>query len=175
MKYAHIEQERRFLLRELPGGVYDGPERRIHDRYVEGTRLRLRLVEQRGAPPVYKLGQKVRFAGRSPLAVAHTTVYLDATEFTLLARLPAAEVWKTRRNLAVAGCSLSIDVFHRRLGGLVLAETEHPVPSPARLMAELGAVADITEDDRFSGGSLATTSPEQLRDVLAEYGGAVSD
>ncbi len=94
MKYAHVEQERRFLLPELPSTVYDLPGRRILDRYLDGTRLRLRLIEEAGKPPKRKLGQKVRLEGQPPLAVAHTTVHLDAHEYMLLARLPGGRAFE---------------------------------------------------------------------------------
>jgi CYTH domain-containing protein len=136
-KYAHIEQERRFLLPAMPGGSHED-ERFVRDRYIEGTRLRLRLVEQAGRPPEHKLGQKVRLQGPPPLAVAHTTVYLDASELALLARLPAADLSKTRRNVSIVGCTMSIDEFNGPLSGLVLAETEQPIKSSQQLTTALG-------------------------------------
>ena len=39
LKYAVVERERRFLVSKLPGAVQE--RRRIVDRYVTGTRLRL--------------------------------------------------------------------------------------------------------------------------------------
>ncbi|MFE4461994.1 hypothetical protein ACFROC_31980, partial [Nocardia tengchongensis] len=56
-KYAKIESERRFLLTEMPTQASD--PRLIEDRYIVGTRLRLRRVEV-GAQVVYKFCQKVR-------------------------------------------------------------------------------------------------------------------
>ena len=53
------------------------------------------------------------------------------------------------------------------LYGLVLAELElssgatDPEPPP-------GAVADVTEDDRFSGGNLALLNPAEARELLEE-------
>ena len=174
MKYAHLEQERRFLLPGLPSTVGDLPGRRILDRYFDGTRLRLRLMEEVGKPPKRKLGQKVRLEGQQPLAVAHTTVHLDAHEYMLLARLPGAELSKTRRNLIVVGRRIAIDEFHEPLAGLTLAETEHPVICFEQLMAEIGGIAEVTDDDRFSGGRLALTTAEQLRQLLVEHLGSPS-
>lgn len=42
LKYAHVERERRFLVTAVPEGVQESVS--ILDRYVEGTRLRLREV-----------------------------------------------------------------------------------------------------------------------------------
>ena len=65
-KYARVERERRFLLADLPARAAAATPRRITDRYLTGTRLRLRLVEhQDGGGCVYKLTQKVP-AGPAP-------------------------------------------------------------------------------------------------------------
>ena len=44
-KYARIERERRFLLAEPPAAGAVTESRRIIDRYLPGTRLRLRRVD----------------------------------------------------------------------------------------------------------------------------------
>jgi hypothetical protein len=44
-RYARLERERRYLLRELPDGLkLSDPHTQITDNYVTGTRLRLRNV-----------------------------------------------------------------------------------------------------------------------------------
>jgi len=63
-KYAKIEQERRFLLRSMPEDM-PGDEDfiRIIDRYIPGTRLRLRRMESPlGDALIFKLGQKYRLS-----------------------------------------------------------------------------------------------------------------
>lgn len=103
------------------------------------------------------------------MAVAHTTVNLDTDEFATLARLPGADLSKPRRKLTVVGYAMSIDEFHGHLTGLVLAETERPVEFAEQLMVALAAVGEVTQDDQFSGGGRATTSSEQLRQLLTEH------
>ena len=61
--YARPERERRFLVRADPPGRTG--ERRIEDRYVTGTTLRLRHVRV-GQESVYKLTQKVRVDRADP-------------------------------------------------------------------------------------------------------------
>ena len=58
-KYARIEFERRFLLERLPADVKVVAVRRIVDRYIEGTRLRLREIIDPDGAGVYKLAQKI--------------------------------------------------------------------------------------------------------------------
>jgi len=140
LKYAHVERERRFLLDALPdlGGAR---VLRLTDRYVDGTRLRLRTVEEDGHPTVHKLGQKIRLDGVS--ANAHTTMYLSAAEHTGLARLPARELRKTRHLLG----HWAFDVHE---SGLLLAETE------TNEEPWFPYVREVTDEEAFSGGSLAT-------------------
>ncbi len=56
-KYATLEYERRFLLRELPAQAHS--PLLIEDRYIIGTRMRLRRVEADGQV-VFKFCQKIR-------------------------------------------------------------------------------------------------------------------
>ena len=129
-KYAQLERERRFLLREAPPFRAGSQIRRIEDLYLDGTRLRLRVVREDGSAPIYKLGQKIRPNQRQPSTVAHTTLYLDQSEYDALRVLP----------------------------GEVLTKTRTLVPW----------VAEVTDDERFTGGALARTSAEALRRVLDE-------
>ena len=73
-KYARREIERRFLVRELPPELMDS--RHICDRYITGTRLRLRRITI-GDEYVWKLTQKVRRQPDDPYDVAITNVYLE--------------------------------------------------------------------------------------------------
>jgi CYTH domain-containing protein len=147
-KYARYELERRWLLERLPDGADAGSV--IHDRYIEGTRLRLRHLE----PPreQFKLSQKEAPAPPDYALTVITTIYLSREEYNVLARLPARELRKCRHHLG----RYSIDVFEGKLEGLILAETEftseeemraHPVPD--------FAVRDVSDDLRYTGGALA--------------------
>ena len=76
LKYAHVERERRWLLAAVPDLPEHARRLDIVDRYVNGTRLRLREVTEAGVV-TRKLGQKVRL-GKGAAEVAHTSVvHLD--------------------------------------------------------------------------------------------------
>jgi len=168
MKYALLEREQRFLLAEVPKDVEHISAKEIYDRYLVGTGLRLRVVKEPDGMPVLKLGQKVRLDGPPPQAVAHTTMYLNEEDYGVLAALPAAELTKSRRVAVVKGTTVAVDEFHGRLEGLVLAEID---------LGEVGEVqssppqtlADVTEDERFTGGALATTSADSLQRMLSDF------
>ena len=170
LKYAHIERERRFLLQKRPTGIAVGRELWIQDRYLIGSTLRLRRVEEIGLPTQYKLGQKIRIDNFSPLKVAHTTMYLSEAEFDILATLPAKTLEKTRLVIPVGDLMLALDEFGDRLAGLFLAEIDLGV---AGLMPELHPielVTEVTDDERFTGGALSDTTKDDLFQLLMDYG-----
>jgi CYTH domain-containing protein len=169
-KYALVERERRFLLSGPPDAARAAGARRvgITDRYLTGTRLRLRRVAAPGpAPPELKLTQKVPAARPGPVRGLITNFYLSPAEYDLLATLPAAGLAKTRLFFP----PYAVDVFGPPRQGLVLAEVE--LGSDAELAAcpaPAGSVAEVTSDDRFTGGRLAVTPRAELLGWLAEFG-----
>jgi hypothetical protein len=171
LKYAKVEREQRHLLDAVPKRAKVVPARVIHDRYLIGTRLRLRRLEEPGLDPVLKLGQKIRLAGPVPTAVAHTTMYLDREEYEALAALPANELHKSRRVVSKHGSTFAVDEFHEKLEGLVLAEIDIGQQGPALPGLPIECVAEVTGDERFTGGRLAATGPGELSMLLREYMG----
>jgi hypothetical protein len=93
VKYAVVERERRFLVAKLPDVAHE--RRRIVDRYVTGTRLRLREVVTEDGAVTRKLGHKVRL-GEGPYESACTSLYLDDAEWDVLCALPAKTLRKVR-------------------------------------------------------------------------------
>ncbi|GAA2839205.1 hypothetical protein GCM10010441_74550 [Kitasatospora paracochleata] len=177
-KYARIERERRFLLAAPPDPARVVAERRITDRYLAGTRLRLRRVEEigEGGEVVYKLTQKLPSGQDGHVQGLITNLYLSPEEYRVLAALPAAELRKTR--LAVP--PFGVDVFGPPLAGLVLAEAEFDDEEQAeafRVPAEVAAevLAEVTDDPVFRGGALAWDGPEPVRERLAAYGLTVGE
>ena len=86
--YTKPEVERRWL---VPADVafesMAERERRIEDRYIDGTRLRLCKVVEAGRTTVYKLGKKYE---SDTLGRHHVvTTYLSELEFEVFAALPA--------------------------------------------------------------------------------------
>jgi CYTH domain-containing protein len=166
-KYARIEWERRFLLSSFPSGERVTRIRRISDRYIEGTTLRLRQQSDGDGKAVFKLTQKLPAGTARGQQGLITTMYLTEGEFAMLARLHASELCKTRHSVPPFG----IDVFEGALSGLMLAEAEFNSEAEASALALPSLiVAEVSHDRRFTGGSLATASRQDLGKWLAEYG-----
>ncbi len=131
-KYARVERERRFLLAGPPPPAAVTATRRITDRYLPGTRLRLRRVDYLDTGTCeFKFTQKVPAGRPGSVQGLITNIYLSAAEYDLLASLPAEVLCKCRLSVP----PLSIDMFDPPLQGLVLADVEfstarRPSPSP---------------------------------------------
>lgn len=149
LKYAVVERERRFLVSSLPDGVVRS--RQIVDRYVTGTRLRLREVLEEDRTVVRKLGHKVRL-GDGPAEVACTTFYLDDDEWAVLAALPALIVRKTRHMVHRDGLTVAVDEHED--GSLVAEIDDGELPSD-RVPEWLDVLEDVTRDERWTGAGLA--------------------
>ncbi|GGM06120.1 hypothetical protein GCM10012279_24890 [Micromonospora yangpuensis] len=166
-KYARVERERRFLLARPPLPAAVTVSRRITDRYLAGTRLRLRRAESLpGGACEFKLTQKVPAQRTGHLQGLITNIYLSPAEYDLLAGLPAATLSKTRLSVPPLG----IDVFDPPLHGLILAEAEFTTDEAARtFLPPPQVVAEVTDDIRFTGGSLVHAHRDDLLSWLADY------
>jgi CYTH domain-containing protein len=166
-RYARTEIERRFLLTGVPAGAEVLRTVDIDDRYLDGTRLRLRRQAQVDGPVVFKLTQKLPAAGPDGEQGTLTTFYVSEAEHAVLAGLPAAALRKRRLSIAPYG----VDVFAEPLDGLVLAEVEFASRSDAAALRPAAFChAEVTADRRFAGGSLARATREQVAAWTGEYG-----
>ncbi len=171
-KYTCLEIERRFLLRELPPGLAAQMTGwRITDRYISGTRLRLRRMEAlNGESVIYKLGQKYRSDSQGPGETTMTTIYLDEFEYGRLIELDGPELRKTRFPFEIYGLTFGIDRFEGSLDGLVLAEIEcGTLQEFENLNAPVADWVDVTENEFFTGGSLVKLNREQIKIEMVRW------
>ena len=172
-KYARVERERRYLLRDLPEGLTRADHHlQITDNYITGTRLRIRKVrDPKTNKWVVKFTQK--FApNRDDLSrTIITNIYLSAIEAETLSIFNANEIRKNRYKFESEGRTFSIDMFLGDLFGLVLAETGFesdeemdslPLPS--------FALADVTNDELFTGGRLSELTFVDLQREIERTG-----
>ena len=168
-RYARVERERRYLLRELPPGLkLSDPHTQITDNYVTGTRLRLRKVrDPRTNEWTLKLTQKHAPSPPDFSRTLITNIYLSPYEYEVLSVFEGNELRKNRYPYAHEGRVYAVDLFLGPLRGLILAETEFdddaemdafPAPSFAHL--------DVTRDELFTGARLVELTAEEIRREL---------
>lgn len=165
-KYALFEHERRFVVgaSRIPhldavGAVL------IEDRYLDGSRLRLRRNTAADGTVIFKLAKK--YAGITPTSRPMTNLYLDAAEFDLLAHLPGRPLSKRRfRNRG----GFTIDVFEGALAGLILAEIDADAVTVEAASMPAWAVTEVTDNPHYDGGSLAMWTSADLTAHRARYG-----
>jgi CYTH domain-containing protein len=149
LKYAVVERERRFLLARLPEGVVS--TKQIVDRYVSGTRLRLREVRDDDGTVVRKLGHKVRLS-EGPREVACTNAYLNEEEWHVLSELPARTLRKTRHLIPWGQRWVAVDEHE---DGTLVAEIDDRDQPSDTIPDWLDVVLDVTDDEGWTGSSLA--------------------
>jgi CYTH domain-containing protein len=155
-KYAHIERERRWLIEpRLRPDVSRCPYVLVQDRYITGTRLRLRRMTQ-SANGVVAMKLTKKYEADDPLARPIMTAYLTNEEYRLFEALPAVTLAKRLYDVADGAFEYSVDIFEGSLEGLELAEIEWPDDQGLRALAgPFWAVRDVSEDARYWGAQLA--------------------
>ena len=150
LKYAVVERERRFLVATVTEGVREVWE--IEDRYVDDSRLRLREVRKPDGSVQRKLGHKVRLHDDAS-EVACTSLYLDDAEWALLMQLPARRLRKRRHHVHRDGLHIVVDELE---DGMLLAEIDDGDDEPADLPGWLDVLADVSDDEAWTGVALAS-------------------
>lgn len=172
-KYARIERERRYLLRDLPTGMTRAdPHVQITDNYITGTRLRLRKVrDPRSNKWTVKFTQKYAPDPNDLSRTIITNTYLNALEAEILSVFDTNEIRKNRYPFEFDGRKFSVDMFLGDLFGLVLAEISFKTdeeldnfPKPPF------ALADVTNEPLFTGGRLCELTFSDLRAEISERG-----
>ena len=170
-KYARVERERRYLLRDLPEGLSPAhPHTQIFDNYITGTRLRLRKVrvpERREW--AWKLTQKFAPDASDLSRTLITNIYLSQYEYETLSVFEGNELRKNRYRFGHEGRAYSIDLFLGRLHGLVLAETGFETDEELRAFTTPPPFAafEVTDDETFTGARLVELTADDLRARLA--------
>ena len=172
-KYARVERERRYLLQDLPAGLSRASDHvQITDNYMTGTRLRLRKVRDPQTNKwTVKFTQKFAPNPQDLSRTVITNTYLNPNEYEVLSIFEGNEIRKNRYSLEFEGRKFSIDMFLGDLLGLVLAELSFETdedmdnfPSPPF------ALADVTNNETFSGGRLCFLTFDDIRGEVKRMG-----
>jgi CYTH domain-containing protein len=174
-KYARVERERRYLLQDLPEGMSRAdPHLQITDNYLTGTRLRLRKVrDPKTNKWTVKLTQKFAPNPHDLSRTIITNIYLNALEAETLAISDANEIRKNRYYFEFAGHRFAVDMFLGDLFGLVLAEVSFDSDAEMESFAHPPfALAEVTNNEIFSGGRLSELTFADIRDEIIRSAGA---
>jgi len=155
-KYARTEFERRWLVDKAARPSLEGAcKTLIEDRYIDGTRMRLRRMSRPDLGETkWKLTKKYECEDASARPIV--TSYLTGAEYELLCALPARALVKTRHHLEIDAHWWSLDLF---ASGLELIESEAAdAEALAALVPPPWATKEVTHDPRYQGGSLAQSN-----------------
>ena len=172
-RYARVERERRYLLRDLPEGMTRAdPHQQITDNYITGTRLRIRKVrEPRSNKWIVKFTQKFAPDPNDLSRTIITNTYLNALEAEVFASYNTNEIRKNRYKFEFEGRMFSIDMFLGDLFGLVLAEVSFDNDEELDNFSKPPfALIDVTNEPLFSGGRLCELTFSDVRSEMAERG-----
>jgi CYTH domain-containing protein len=173
-KYARMERERRYLLRDLPEGMTRAdPHLQITDNYMTGSRLRLRKVrEPRTNKWTVKLTQKFVPNPEELSRTIITNTYLNALEAEVLSSVfNSNEIRKNRYPFEFEGRKFGVDMFLGDLFGLVLAEVDFETDEELDNFPQPPfALADVTNEPLFSGGKLCELTFSDVRAEIARRG-----
>lgn len=148
-RYAVVERERRYRVAGIPEGVVDVVE--IRDRYIRGSRLRLRETRASDGTVTRKLGQKVRLT-EGPGEVACTNLYLDDEEWAALLSLPARTLTKTRHIVDRDGLRVAVDDYG---DGTLIAEIDDGEQPPQAVPDWLDVIEDVSDAESWTGAAMA--------------------
>ena len=140
----------------------------IEDRYITGTRFRLRrMTDEETGIVALKLAKK--YETSDPTARPMVNAYITAEEYAVFEALPARVIVKRRYELTVGTDLFGIDRFEGSLTGLTLAEVDGTDDaSLAAICRPDWAICDVSHDAAFQGGALALLDPQGLVELLAQ-------
>ena len=166
--YANMERERRWLVASERLPPMTGlPYWIVEDRYLLGTRLRLRkMLDSMSGKVSFKLTKKYEAA--DPLARPIVTAYLTEDEHRVFAALPGLDLLKFRFKVADGPLAFNVDRFQAPLEGLILTEIEQPDDLSLRnIVPPPWSAREVSLDVAFQGEKLAGLSPAQARELIA--------
>ena len=172
-KYARLERERRYLLQDLPEGLTRADHHlQITDNYITGSRLRIRKVrDPRTNKWTVKFTQKFAPDPTDLSRTFITNTYLNAVESEVLSIFNSNEIRKNRYFFEYERRKFSVDMFLGDLFGLVLAEVSFDNDEELdAYSAPPFALAEVTNNELFSGGKLCELTFSDVREEIRREG-----
>lgn len=156
MKYGKYEYERTYLLESnfLRDKKIKGIKK-IRDKYIKGTRLRLREVIE-NKETKYKLTQKERLRPAKQGVLKINTLYLTKAEFDKINILEGFEIEKERFMIQIDQIRIGIDRIKLNKKSLFIAEVEFDTELEMNAFSmPLNNIVEITGEQKYSGYEIA--------------------
>ena len=165
--------QRRFLIDGLPEPIkLSSGHLQILDRYISGTRLRLRQVRVPGTDRYTRILQQ-RIVLPKGIEVKVADIHLDDNEYALFEPISRFEVRKNRYFHEFDLVPLAFDVYLGPLAGLKLAVAEFETSDEAEAMtAPDFSVHEVTHLPAFFGENLAVSN---FDDITRQFGRVEGD
>ena len=156
MKYGKYEYERIYLLQSncLRGKRVKGIKK-IRDKYIKGTKLRLREVVENNETK-YKFTRKERLNPSKVGVLKINTLYLTKSEYDRINVLEGFEVEKERQMLQIDQIRIGVDRIMLNNKNLFIAEVEFDTELEMNSFTmPLQIIKEITGDQKYSGYEIA--------------------
>lgn len=158
------EFERRFLINPATALPELLPySKLLEDRYLSGTRLRLRRqTDSDTGRVIYKLTKKFESASLHIHPIV--SIALSPIEFQVFEKLPGQTLRKRRKYWQDGPRKFALDFFEGALAGLILCEIEAPSAEALSQIPVPPFVAkEVTLEPFFTGGHLCALNADELQ------------
>jgi len=172
-KTAHTEYHRLFLIERLPEPLTPASAHvQIFDNYIEGTRLRIRLIRDPDSKSWTRILQQRIPAGEHDLATTKLAeIFLNEAEYSLFEQFEGHEVRKNRYFHEFDHASFAFDIYLGALWGLSTARADFENASDMqRFEPPPFVIFEVTSDPFFWGRNLVGKRFEDVRAEVARIG-----
>jgi CYTH domain-containing protein len=172
-KTALTEYQRLFLVEQLPEPLTAASAHlQIFDSYVEGTRLRLRLVRVPHTNEWTRiLQQRFPFAEGDLAVTKLAEIHLNEAEYPIFERLRGREIRKNRYFHEYDRVEWAFDVYLGEARGVTIGKVDFDSVEQLKAFEPPPfALIEITADEFFAGPNLVTKSFAEIRDHIASLG-----
>jgi CYTH domain-containing protein len=174
-KTAVTEYRRLFLIEKLPEPLEPKSAHiQIFDNYIEGTRMRLRLVRDPYSKNWTRILQQISVEESIHGGVRIAEIYLDDAEYSNFEQFEGREIRKNRYFHEIDGESFAFDVYLGNLWGLNTAQISSDILSRAEAVEPPSfAVFEITNDPFFLGANLVDRHFDDVVECVQALGKTV--
>lgn len=163
------ELERTFLAKSIPRKFLKSKSLEIHDIYFPARQKHPKIRLRR-------IGEKIELTKKEPINKDDASVQLEQTiiltekEYKEFKKIKGKELVKTRYYCRINGINIEMDVYKKKLKGLIMIDVEFKTKKEKRMFKPLDFFGvDITQDKIGAAGILAGKSYKNIEKALKKY------